>query len=172
MSLWPDGIDGAKGEARGRDAFATPLAALLLAIPLIFGCLGLAGGHPNPVETVRFGDAALTMKMPSIIRNGEFFETEIVVTPNRTIADAVLSVDASLWRDMTINSFYPTAEQEDYKDGAFRFSFGRLDPGEPLRVKIDGQINPPLFAGNEGTIALFDGDRLIGATRRAVRVLP
>lgn len=170
--MWPDGIDGAKGDARGRDAFATPLAALLLVIPLTFAFVGLAGGQPNPVETVEFGDAALTMKMPSIIRNGELFETEIVVTPNRTIEDAVLSVDASLWRDMTINSFFPTAEQEDYRNGAFRFSFGRLDPGEPLRVKIDGQINPPLFAGNEGAIALFDGDRLIGASRRTVRVLP
>ena len=58
------------------------------------------------------------------------------------------------------------------KDGAFRFDYGPLKAGETLDIQIDGQINPPLFAGTHGRVAVFDGEReLVGIPLR-ITVLP
>ena len=73
---------------------------------------------------------------------------------------------------MTINTMIPAASEESFKGGAYRFSYGALRAGETLVVKIDGQINPPLFAGTEGEIALFDGERRLGGMPLKIKVLP
>ena len=66
----------------------------------------------------------------------------------------------------------PGPAEESFKDGRFHFAYGALDAGERLHVKIDGQINPPLFAGTQGDIAVFDGERRIGAIPLRIKVLP
>jgi hypothetical protein len=73
---------------------------------------------------------------------------------------------------MTINTMTPAPGEEQFKDGAFRFDYGPLKAGETLDIKIDGQINPPLFAGTRGQIALFDGERELAATPLHITVLP
>jgi hypothetical protein len=56
--------------------------------------------------------------------------------------------------------------------GFFVFPPGRGGAGELLHVKIEGQNNPRLFAGTRGEIAVFDGDRRIGAMPLRIKVLP
>ena len=51
----------------------------------------------------------------------------------------------------------PQADKEEYRKGRFLFHYGKLAPGEVLAVKIDGQINPPLFMGTSGSIGVDDG---------------
>src|SRR3546814_4548345 len=85
------------------------------------------------------------------------------LTAEAPLDDAVIAVTPALWHDMTVNTMIPAPAEESFKDGYFHFSYGPLDAGERLHVKIDGQINPPLFAGTRGEIAVFDGDRRIGA---------
>ena len=45
-------------------------------------------------------------------------------------------------------------------------------PGETLDIKIDGQINPSLFAGTQGRIELRDGERVLAAVPVEMTVLP
>jgi hypothetical protein len=134
--------------------------------------LGLFGGQPSPRIDADFGPVALSVKTPLTIRNGEFFETGINIRADAPIADATLAVETGLWRDMTINTMIPAPTEEEFKDGEYRFSYGPLAAGETLTIKIDGQINPPLFAGNEGAIAIYDGDRLLGRRQFRIKVLP
>ncbi|QCB55734.1 hypothetical protein E5675_15695 [Sphingopyxis sp. PAMC25046] len=150
----------------------TPTSLLLIGGLLLTACLGLAGGQPSPRARADFALATLEVKTPGIIRNGEFFETEIEVRSKAGIEEAVLAVEPRLWRDMTINTMIPAAAEEEFRRGEFRFSYGPLEAGETLRIKIDGQINPPLFAGTDGAIAVYDGDRLIGRQPISIRVLP
>lgn len=154
------------------DRHASPVSFLLLACLMIGAGLGWAGGQPNPRADSRFRAADLSVKTPKIIRNGEIFETQISITAKAPIDDATVAVEASLWRDTTINTMIPAATGEAYKNGSYRFSYGPVEAGETLTIKVDGQINPPLFAGNEGSIALYDGDRLLGRRQFRIRVLP
>lgn len=173
-SSFPDGIseshtDPASGTGRGRRRW---LALILLSALMIAALLGLfGGGKARPV--IATGEMArLEVRTPRVIRNGEFFETQIRVTARAPIEKAVIAVDAALWRDMTVNTMIPAPSEESFRDGAFRFDYGPLKPGETFDIKIDGQINPPLFAGTKGSVAVLDGERQLAAIPLHITVLP
>lgn len=169
-----EAIEGVSAESGARiwDRHASPISILILGAILLAAGLGLTGGQPSPPRTAQFGEAQLTIKTPVTIRNGEFFETDITVVATAPLGDVTIAVSPSLWRDMTVNTMIPAPSEEKFEKGHFRFAYGPLNAGETLRVKIDGQINPPLFAGTSGEIGLFDGDRRIGSMPLQIRVLP
>lgn len=173
---FPDGIVAAHADAdtdaargRGRRRW---LALILLSALMVAALSGVFGGGKARPLTVTGDAAQLQVSTPRVIRNGVFFETLIRVTARTPIENAVIAVDATLWRDMTINTMIPAPSEESFKDGAFRLDYGPLKPGETLDIKIDGQINPPLFAGTDGTIALLDGERELARIPLTVTVLP
>lgn len=168
---YPDGIDPAHAEPRSGGGLRW-IAVLLLAAIMLAALLGaFGGGKARPV--IATGEAALIeVRTPRVIRNGMFFETQIRVTARAPVAKAVIAVDTTLWRDMTINTMVPAPSEESFKDGAFRFDYGPLKPGESLDIKIDGQINPSLFAGTRGTVAVLDGERQLATIPLHITVLP
>lgn len=172
MQRPPDGITDTVAGTRLWDRHASPLSFLILAAVLTAALAGLAGGQPSRVLHSETDAARLSVRTPETIRNGEFFETRIMVMAKRPLTDAVIAVSPGLWRDMTINTMIPAAADERFADGSYRFSYGPLAAGDRLEVKVDGQINPPLFAGNRGTITLYDGDRAIGSRTLSIMVLP
>lgn len=143
------------------------LSALMLA-----ALLGAFGGGKFPVRVAEAEAARLDVAAPAIIRNGEFFEMRVRVHARRPIAKAELVVPVGLWRDMTINTMVPAASEEKAEQGAFRFDYGELKAGDVLDIKIDGQINPPLFAGTRGAIGVADGERMLAQVPLHIRVLP
>lgn len=170
-STYPDGIDPAHAESRG-GGWRRWIAILLLATIMLAALLGAFGGGKTRPVIVESDAARLEIRTPRVIRNGEFFETHIRAIAHAPVAKAVVAVDAGLWRDMTINTMIPAPSEESFKDGAFEFDYGPLKTGETLAIKIDGQINPPLFAGTRGRVALRDGERELAAVPLAITVLP
>ena len=167
-----EGLDAKPSHQRLWDRHASPISILLLGGLLLAATLGFTGGQPSPPRTADLGDARLTVKTPTISRNGEFFDTDITLTANVPLGDAVVAVSPALWRDMTVNTMIPAPAEESFKDGRFHFSYGPLAVGDSIHIKVDGQINPPLFAGTTGEIAVFDGSRRIGAMPLRIKVLP
>lgn len=166
---YPDGITAA-AERRGANLNWLSLAVLgAVMLAALLGAFGGGKARPVVAETAA---ARLEIATPRVIRNGEFFETRIRVTAQQPLGDAALVVPVSLWRDMTINTMLPAPGGEKADKGAFRFSYGALKPGEVLDIKIDGQINPPLFAGTHGVVELHDGERPLAAIPIEIRVLP
>jgi len=139
---------------------------------MIAALAGLLGGGKAPVMIASSPQADLTVHTHRVLRNGVFFETRIVIVAHVALEDATLLLPPGLWKDMTINSFEPQATSEDFKDGAFRFHYGKLDSGDTLDLKIDGQINPPLFHGTRGYIGLADGDQPLVSIPLRITVLP
>jgi len=114
----------------------------------------------------------LELKVARPLRSGLFFETHIRVTARQAIAKPVIGVDASLWRDLTINSQVPAPANERFKDGQYRFEYGPLKAGETLEVKIDGQTNPPLIGRVSGSVTLLDDDTPLTEAHVTIPVLP
>ena len=144
---------------------------LLLGSIVVAGLAGLFGGydHRSGIESA---DAALEISGPSIIRNGEYDEMTIKMTAKRPIENAVLEVDATFWRDMTINTMIPSPEREELRNGIMRFEFGPLDAGDAAQFKIDAQVNPHRFGASEGRFVLLDGDRPLAELARELTVMP
>ncbi len=169
----PDGISEADAHPRGgHRGRASLLPLIILAALLALALSGLLGGRPDPVQVAETDNALIEVNMPSRLRNGMSFEAIIRITAKRPVKALTLAISSSLWRDITINNMMPAAEKEDMQDGFFRFAYGAADPGVPIEIKIDGQINPPLFAGTDGEIAVYDRDvRLVGLAT-TMRVYP
>src|SRR3546814_7711339 len=112
-----EGLEDAK-PARQRfwDRHASPISILILGSLLLAAVLGFAGGQPSPPRTADFGEARLTVKTPLIIRNGEFFETDLTLTAEAPLGDAVIAVTPSLWHDMTVNTMIPAPAEESFEE--------------------------------------------------------
>jgi len=168
QSDYPDGIvPGDSNGARINWISLAVLGAIMLA-----ALLGAFGGGKSRNVVADTPLARLEVHTPRVMRNGMFFETRIRLAAKAQIANAVIVVPASLWRDVTVNTMIPAPSDEKTEEGAFRFSYGAIRPGDVLDIKIDGQINPPLFAGNWGSIELHDGKRPIAAIPFDITVLP
>ncbi|MFA7439388.1 MAG: hypothetical protein WCZ66_00285 [Sphingomonadaceae bacterium] len=158
-ATFPDGIDA--DDVRPRRIFpshSSPFSLLVLGGILLLAMTGWAGGQPNRIFVEDTDGVRLEVSWPKITRNGLIFETRIRIEPKRPVDDLVLGVSSSLWRDITINSMIPAATGEESRRGLFRFSYGTAEAGEVIEIKIDGQINPPLFGGTQGHIAIFDDE--------------
>jgi len=81
------------------------------------------------------------------------------IRAKRLVSKPVLAVDTGVWEDITINTGIPAPIEEAYRNGAFEFTFGRLEAGEELLYKVDGQINPDFRGANSGKVRLYDGER-------------
>lgn len=171
---YPDGIDPEHAEVRGFGGRGRRrwIALALLSLLMLAALLGLFGGGKIRPMVADGPDVRLELSTPRVIRNGEFFELRVRIIARRDVEKAVLAVPTSLWRDMTINTMIPAASEEKFEGGAFRFEYGALEPGETLDIKIDGQINPPLFLGTSGRVAVLDDARELAVVPLEITVLP
>jgi hypothetical protein len=172
-ACFPDGIDASHAKAlSGLRAHASPLAFLILGALVAIATTGLLGGRSSPITVVSAPAASLEVKLARPLRSGLFFETRIRIVARRDIPKPVVGVDATLWRDLTINSHIPAAADESFKGGQYRFEYGALKTGDTLEIKIDGQTNPPLIGYLTGNITLLDGDTRLTETHLSIPVLP
>ena len=173
QGAFPDGLDESHAEPlSGLRAHASPLAFILLGGLVATAMTGILGGAPAPVTAVSGPAASLEVKLARPLRSGLFFETEIRVVARQDIAEPVIGIDATLWRDLTINSHIPAPADESFKDGQYRFEYAALRAGDTLEIKIDGQTNPPLIGHLTGAITLFDDDARLTETSVSIPVLP
>lgn len=170
---FPDGLDASHTKALGGlRAHASPIALLVLGAFVVIAMTGLLGGRPAPITVVSAPAASLEVKLARPLRSGLFFETHMRIVARRDIAKPVLGIDATLWRDLTINSQIPAPADESFKEGQYRFAYAALKAGDTLEIKIDGQTNPPLLGYLAGKITLLDGDYRLAEMPLSIPVLP
>lgn len=157
------------------------LRPLLLWV-LLGGPIGLAlsgalgGGDPRrwvvQREAATGTTRILVVETPHAIRSGNWFETRLEIIPPADVADLVVAIDDPLWRRMSIDTISPDAEKAEYRDGAFRLSYGPARAGELKVVKFDGQIQPWGPRRLAGRYRVLDGEVAIADVAVSVRVLP
>jgi hypothetical protein len=172
MTRMPDGITDA-GPATGLwERHSTPISLLTLGAWLMAGLSGVLGGGPSPTLQASFSSADMSVNMPQVLRNGEFFEIQIRIEAKAPLQNATLAIAPTLWKDMTVNTILPAAERESFRGGRIQLEYGPRAAGEMIEIKIDGQVNPPLFAGTRGSLALYDGPTLLGQMPVSIAVRP
>lgn len=168
----PQGINDHHIKGHRWKRHASPGSVLLLSALLIAAVLGYFGGQPHPRRTIDRPAATINMEFPEILRNGQFFEMRAKFAAKRDFRDLRVGISTTYWHDLTINSMVPAPEKETFEDGEYRFRFGPVKSGDEFVIKIDGQINPPLFAGTKGQITLLDGDTIMLMVPVNLTVLP
>ncbi|MFC4256160.1 hypothetical protein GRI97_11475 [Altererythrobacter xixiisoli] len=168
----PQGIGESHRRIRPWHRHANPAMLIALATLLGLALAGTFGGGPHPVRVVETPAMRLSVNFPERLRNGEFFEMRAELTAKQEIGDAGLIIPASYWRDLTINAMIPAPAEEKPAPGGYQLSWGPLEAGETLIIKIDGQINPPLVGGTAGEIAVTDGERELARFPARLKVYP
>lgn len=167
----PDGIEPRHIHAVHGSGWRTWAGLAGLVPLLLLALLGVFGVRQTVVAAG--SGVSLTVAGPERIRSGEYLEMLFTIEAEREIKDAVLSVDAGIWHDITINTMIPQPAQESFDEGSFEFSFGALPPGSRLLVKVDGQVNPAYPPGrNAGTIEVTDGGATLASVDYAMTVFP
>ena len=151
---------------------ASPGSIVLIAALLITAMFGVFGGQPHPKRRIDTPAAVIALQFPEILRNGQFFEMRAKVKAKRDFVDMRLGITTSYWHDLTINTMIPAAAEEISTNGEYQFGYGPVKAGEEITIKFDGQINPPLFAGNKGFLTLMDGETVVARTPIKLRVIP
>ncbi len=170
---YPTGLSPAHAEGRGgRSGFRRLLPVLLLGLVVALSFSGIFGGTPNATHRAVAPVAELTVNAPRVLRSGEFFEMRFRIAAAAPLADATLAIDESYLHELTVNTMIPAAASEDAADGVLRFSYGPLEAGEAIDIKLDGQVNPRLFLGNEGAVAVADGEAELARVPLKLTVLP
>lgn len=156
--------------SRGWRRHASAIGLAVLALAMAFALTGLAGVEERLADESDV--ATVTWDSPARIRNGEFFEMRLSVDAHEAIDELVVGVEAALWEDFTINTFFPAATEELSEDGELLFSFGPLEAGTSFLMKVDAQINPDMLWRNEGTVTVYDGEQPIAEVPVVIEVLP
>jgi hypothetical protein len=166
---WPDGLED-RHAAPPAKRHALPVGLVVLSVVMAAALLGMAGREGT--ASASGGGVRLEWHAPTVIRNGEFLEMRITLQASEEIPRPVLGVDASIWEDLTINTFIPAAVDESSRDGEFRFEFAPMGAGTSQLVKVDAQINPDTLGGNAGVVTVYDGDEELVSLPVQIEVLP
>lgn len=169
----PDGLGKQHLEqGKGVERHASILSLGVLGCFLAIAMTGTLGGGFNSHLEIGNDRIALAYDGPTKLRNGMFFEAHVLVRALQPIKKLEISLEPSLVHDLTMNSMVPAAADETFEDGAFRFSFDKMETGDRFDVKFDFQINPSLFAGTHGRIAVYDGDTELATIPVDITVWP
>lgn len=166
-------IDGANGLA-ARPAPLAPNLILWAILIVLLGAalLGLLGGGSYATDAAAARKASLEIIAPGVLRTGEYFEIRADIAARQPVAKPTLAIGAGLWRNVTVNSFYPAAKSETSEADQFRFEYDALKAGDSLLVKIDGQVNDNMTDRLSGPIRLLDGQEEIARIDMTIKVLP
>lgn len=148
------------------------LGLLVLIGFLAAALLGVFGGRSNEQRTQSAEAVELSVSAPRTLREGEFFEIVIDLTARQPIAQPVIAIPVSSFRQLTINTTLPEPASQKFGEGAFLLEYDPLERGDRLTVKIDGQSNPTLFGGTSGTLAVRDGETVLADMPLGFRVFP
>jgi hypothetical protein len=167
----PDGItDEHERPLSGWRRHASPLSLVVFGLVVALALAGVLG-HEREWRAEANG-AVLVVHASEIIRNGEFAEIRVTVESGEAIDDLRIGIAQSLWEDMTVNTMIPAATEEVSSNGEFRFAFGPLEPGATFLLKVDLQVNPDILGGNDGVVAVYDGERVLVEAPISIAVLP
>lgn len=168
---FPDGIDDRHiRPVAGWRRHASPLSLAVFGAVVVLALTGLLG-HERQWEA-QGGSTTLTVQMPELIRNGEFFEMRIRIESGAPIGELVVGIDQAIWEDMTVNTLLPAASDESSENGEYRFTFAELEAGTLFLLKVDLQVNPDILGGNDGVVTVYDGEEELARVAVGIGVLP
>jgi hypothetical protein len=146
--------------------------AALIGLPIAAALAGVLGGGAPQVSRGSSSAAHMTVTAPAVLRSGNWFETELDITPSAAVEDLTIRIDQGLWHRLSIDTMVPDAESAEALDGRYSYHFGKVEAGERFTLKLDGQIQPAGLRRLEGAFEAADGDRPLVRVPVSITVLP
>ena len=169
---FPDGINADHLKPGRAAQIKSWLPLPVLGAVLLLAMTGLFGGGPSLSATARSDAARLTVEAPPVLRNGQIFEVRISVAASRDLVKPTIAVDASYWRNITLNTIRPEPATHGFEEGAVLLEYDRLGAGETLLITLEAQVNPVFGQHSRARVVLRDGETVLAELPLQMKVLP
>jgi hypothetical protein len=168
------GIDSARHkELAGRHRYIwwRRVALVVIAVLPILGLVNVFGQRTH-IDTSSAAGTTLEVKSPTRVRGGLTFSTEIVITSNHDLQDAVLYLERGWFANMTFNGSSPQPSSEIAQGVWQIWDYGQIQANQPFRIWISWQTNPTNVGGHSQAVELYDGTTKLTSTQHYLTVFP
>jgi hypothetical protein len=174
MEELPHGLErGRHVELAGRraDPWLRRAAVALLALVVLAALLGAVG---QSQETVRAqgATAALTVKAPTRVRGGLFFEGRIDILARDGVGTPRIVLGEGWTEQMQLNTLEPAPASETSSGGRLELEYDPLHTGDHLTIWMQFEANPTGAGARDRSVSLFDDERLLARVPAEIAVLP
>ena len=148
-----------------RALIGIPAAIVLLGLLNVFG--------QRPVTTSAGGAAAkLTVYAPTHGRSGVSYAARFRIDATGDLKHATLVLSPGWAEGYTVNGLAPQPLTQGSRNGKLDFGFGHIPAGDHLTFWISLQVNPTNIGRRKQDVWLYDGHKLIAASRRDITIFP
>jgi hypothetical protein len=169
-----EGLDLARlRDLQGRQAHPW-IRRMLLALLTLIPVLALTGafGQATRTRAASAPGARLHVELPDVLRGGLLWRGQITVDPDRVLRHPRLLLAPGFVKGMQLNTVEPSPTAESNSGRTLALSYDRIDPGHPLVVYLQLQVNPTTVGRQDTTVRLQDGDRTVVGIHHTTTVLP
>lgn len=160
-------------ELAGRrgEPWARRLVIALLALAVAAALLGVAGQSAT-TSRAQSAAATLTVKAPSRVRGGLFFQGRLDIVARDRIGTPTLVLDEGWTEQMQLNTVEPAPAAESSSAGKLRLEYDPLHTGDHLTIWMQFEVNPTGAGRRPHGVTLLDDDRPLARVPGEITVLP
>lgn len=156
---------------RGSHTWLRRLCLAVLALIVIAALLDVFGQEST--TTVAAGrQAVLTVKTPTHLRGGLYFQTRFEIHARRRLAHPKLALSPGWLELMTLNTTIPEPASENSTPAGLTMEFEPLPAGETLVVWTNWQVDPTNVGTHSENTSLYDGPARIASAHQTLTVFP
>jgi hypothetical protein len=150
------------------------LRRFLLALVAALVVLALAGafGQRPSSTSANAAPATLDVSAPGAVRGGLLYQARFTIQAKEALQDATLVLNDEWLEGMTVNTIEPSPVSEASRDGRLALSLGHLPAGAKYVLFMQFQVNPTTVGSRTLRAELDDGDQLVLALTRHLRIYP
>lgn len=134
--------------------------------------LGNVFGQRPSTASAQGDDVQVSLSAPAALRSGLVFEARLTVAAASRLAEPVVALDAGWLEGATINAMQPAPIRERSSDGWLELGFEAIPAGASFALSLALEVNPTTVGKRTWDVELRDGDRVVAAVERSVRIYP
>jgi hypothetical protein len=140
----------------------------------VFALLALWGlfGQRESDSLATGSAATLRLSAPEAIRGGLFFQSRIEIRATDAIEHPRLVLEEGWLEGMQVNSIEPSPDSESSRDGRLVLSYGKLEPGDRLRIWLQFEVDPTNVGRRSYDLELDDATLPLARIDRSITALP
>jgi hypothetical protein len=158
-------------EGRRGEPWARRVVIAVLALVVAAALLG-AVGQSHTTGRAQAAAATLTVKAPTRIRGGLFFQGRLDIVARERVGKPRIVLANGWTEQMQLNTVEPAPASETSDAGELELEYDPLHTGDHLTIWLQFEVNPTGAGRRARDVTLLDGDRVLARVPGKITVLP
>ncbi|HEY1540371.1 MAG TPA: hypothetical protein VGF63_13290 [Solirubrobacteraceae bacterium] len=156
---------------RGGEPWMRRALIALLTLAVVIALLGVVGQTTTTLRA-QVPAATLTVKAPTRLRGGLFFQGRLDIVAHEHIHAPRLELGNGWTEQMQLNTIEPSPATETSSDGRLELGYDPMASGDHLTIWMQFEVNPTAAGRRDRSVTLLDGTRVLAHLPAKVTVAP